>query len=161
MCLQALGQEVALSSTLLSKEGVGTFSLERFSPNFFSLSFFFPILLNVFDLAEGCRSHGTDSICKFCIWCVYWQGTFIPFVNSAYGVCGGGGSYWCLSENDWGRKDSTLLGEKEGKKGGREEGRKEKGKGREKGGKEEKKEGKKFTFLVSHSRARSSLFCGC
>lgn len=84
------------------------------------------------------------SLCKFRIWCVW-----------------GGGSYWCLSENDWGRKDSTLLGEKEGKKGGREEGRKEKGKGREKGGKEEKKEGKKFTFLVSHSRARSSLFCGC
>lgn len=76
-------------------------------------------------------------------------------------MCGGGGLYWCFSENDWGRKDFILLGEKEGKKGGREEGRKEKGKGREKGGKEEKKEGKKFIFLVFYFRVRLFLFCGC
>lgn len=53
---------------------------------------------------------------------MYWQRIFIPFVNSTYGICvcvgGGGGSYWYLSENYWGRKDSILIGMEGGNRKG-------------------------------------------
>lgn len=128
-----LGSGTLTHSLLPQKERMGTSSLERLSPKkSFHQSvlsnFFFPIPVYVSDLAEGYRSHGTDSICKFCIWCMYWQRIFIPFVNSAHGmrVCvgGGGGSYLCLSENYWGRKYSILTGRRREVRKEREGGRK-------------------------------------
>lgn len=117
----------------------------------------------VFDLAEGYRSHGTDSICKFCIWCVYWQKIFILFVNSAYGMCVGVGDHigvlvkitgagripsWWKEE----RKGRREEGKEEGREVGRQEGREGKGSGKGK-----RKGGRKLTFSVSHFRACSSL----
>ena len=131
-------------STPSPKEGAGTFSLERLSPK---KSFhqpvphkFFPLIpVYVSDLAEGFRSHGTDSVCKLCVWCVYWQGIFIPFVNATYvvRVCWLG-EHFGVRKNDWDRKDSIPIW----RKGGRSVGK------------------RKFTFSVSHSRAGSSSFCG-
>lgn len=106
---------MSLFSTPPSKEGERTFSLEKLSPKksfhqSVPLKFFSLIPVYVSDLAERFRSHGTDSMCKLCVWCVCWQGIFTPFVNSTYAVrvCWQGERFG-VRKNDWDRKGSIPI----------------------------------------------------